>query len=139
MGDTALNVPVKVRTHELQQVQDMMPAAAERLEQAELDDAAEQVNRIFEEHVEDIEPTYPEGPEFAAYLSMPAEDWRMTIRYLNRARGEAGRLRVHWLQNKLVTRIEDRLDAVSSEDSKRGASDAEGADSDELDNDDGDN
>lgn len=107
-----MNVPVRVRTHELQQVKTMMPSVADGLEQADLDEAAEEVNRIYDTHIEGVEPTYPDGPEFAAYLSMPTEDWRLTIRYLNRAMRDEGRLRVHWLQNKLVERIEDRLDEL---------------------------
>jgi hypothetical protein len=112
MGDTTMNVPVEVRTHELQQVKTMMADVAADLGQAELDDAASEVNRIYETHVEGIEPTYPEGDEFAAYLSMPAEDWRMTVRYLNRAWSEHGKFRTHWLQSKLVSRVEGRLNEL---------------------------
>jgi hypothetical protein len=109
MGDTALNVPVKVRTHELKQTKTMIPNVADDLEQAGLDEAAEEVNRIYETHIEGIDAHYPEGPEFAAYLSIPVEDWRLTIRYLNRARRTDGKLRAQWLQSKLVDRVEDRL------------------------------
>jgi len=116
MGDTALNVPVKVRTHELQQVKTMIPNVADDLEQADLDEAAEEVQRIFDTHIEGIDAHYPEGPEFAAYLSMPVEDWRLTIRYLNRARRTDGKLRAQWLQSKLVDRVEDRLEELEGDD-----------------------
>jgi len=116
MGDTTMNVPVKVRTHELQQAKTMMPNVADSLEQAGLDEAAEEVNRIYESHIEALEPTYPEGPEFAAYLSMPTEDWRLTIRYLNRARRTDGKLRAQWLQSKILDRVEGRLDEMEGDD-----------------------
>jgi hypothetical protein len=110
MGDTTdMNVPIKVRTHELQQVQTMMPAVINALEANGLEDAAEEVNRIHTTHIEGIEPTYPEGPRFAAYLSMPMEDWRLTIRYLNRAQPSEGVRRTRWLQKKFMNRIEDRI------------------------------
>lgn len=114
MGDN-INVPIKVRSNELRQAKDMMPAVSDSLTQAGLDEAAEEVDRIYESHISDVEATYPEGPQFAAYLSMPAEDWRMTIRYLNRARRDEGRTRVHWLQSKFVNRLNERMEEMENE------------------------
>jgi len=115
MGDTTMNVPVEVRTHELQQVKEMMQSVSDQLARADMESAADEVRRIFDTHVEGVEPTYPEGTEFAAYLSMPADDWRVTIRYLNRARRTEGRLRTQWLQYKLVQRVEERLNELEGD------------------------
>lgn len=111
MGDTALNLPVKVRTHELEQVQTLLPKIRDELRQADKDEAADEVHRIYDEHVEGKVPVYPDGPEFANYLSMPSEDWRMVIRYLNRERDDQP-LRIHWLQTKLTDRIEARMEEM---------------------------
>jgi hypothetical protein len=114
MGDSKLAIPVEVRTHELNQVHEMIPNVRDSLEQADLTEAAEEVDRIYTEHIEGVEATYPEGPMFAAYLSMPPEDWRIFIRYLNRARQTDGRLRVQWLQTKFVDRIEERMEEMGA-------------------------
>lgn len=112
MGDTAINVPVEVRSHELTQIHEMVPAARDDLVDADNDDDAETVRRIYDEHIKGVEQSFSEDESFAAYLSMPVEDWRMVIRYLNRTTRDEGRIRVHWLQEKLVTRLEDRLDEL---------------------------
>lgn len=107
-ADSDIRVPIKARTHELNQLQSMLPDVRDGLELADLEEAAEEVGRIYTEYVEGVEAEYPEGPEFANYVSMPAEDWRLAIRYLNRLRFEEG-FRLSWLQNKLVDRLKDRL------------------------------
>lgn len=112
MGDTAMAVPVKVRSHELDQVKSETISVADGLEQADLTEAADELYRIYDEHISGVEKEYPEGPAFANYLSMPAEDWRLLVRYLNRARRSGGNLRIGWLQNKLVGRLEDRMEEL---------------------------
>jgi hypothetical protein len=127
--DTALNVPVKTRTHELNQLHEFFPVVAEGLRDAELDEAADEVSRIYEEHVAGVNPepreavrspnapqsanttSSREADDFAAYVSMPAEDWRMTVRYFGRLRHVEG-LRSEWLRIKLVDRLEDRLEEM---------------------------
>jgi hypothetical protein len=110
-ADSEIRVPIKARTHELNQLQAMLPDVRDGLAMADLDEAADEVDRIYTEYVEGVEAEYPEGPEFANYISMPAEDWRLTVRYLNRLRAVEG-LRVSWLQNKLVDRLRDRLEEM---------------------------
>lgn len=108
---SAINVPVKVRTHELNQAHDFIPRAAERLRAVDADPAQEQADeleRIYAEHVEGIDAHYPEGPEFAAYLSMPADDWRQVVGGVARLYDEEG-LRVQWFQKKLVKRLQARM------------------------------
>lgn len=124
MGDTALNVPVKMRTHELNQLHEYYPTVEEGLREAELAEAADTVSRIYDEHVSGIKPEPREADDFAAYVSMPADDWRMTVRYFNRLRSDEG-LRVEWLQNKVVDRLEDRVEefeSSSDEDSQNDSS-----------------
>jgi hypothetical protein len=111
MGDTALNVPVKTRTHELNQLHEFFPTVEEGLREAELDEAADEVARIYDEHVSGVSPQPREAADFAAYVSMPAEDWRMTVRYFGRLRHVEG-LRSEWLRIKLVDRLEDRLEEM---------------------------
>jgi len=108
MGDTALNVPIRVRTHELEQLHGMVPEAIQQIGT----DEADELKRVYDEHIGQITAEYPEGPQFAAYVSMPIDDWRTVISGLNRARYESGRPRVHWLQSKLVGRLEDRSEEL---------------------------
>jgi len=110
-----MNIPVKVRTHELNQMQTMVPNVIEQLKQAELDDAVADMSRIFDSYVRDVEVTYPQD-DFAAYVSMPPEDWRLTVRHLNRARHDEGTIRVQYLQSKLVSRVEERLADIEDND-----------------------
>ena len=132
--DTSINVPVKVRTHELQQAHDFIPRVAQRLRDIDADPAQEQADeleRIYAEHVEGVEATYPKGPEgadsrgssassppeqgsggeFAAYISMPADDWRAVVGGVARLRGEEG-LRSWWFRKKLVKRLQARLEEM---------------------------
>jgi hypothetical protein len=103
MGDTALNVPVEVRSHELEQLHESVQSVIDNLEDAEMDAAVDELSRVYEEHIEGV---HKDG-EGTVHVSMPAEDWRITIRYLNRAREDS--MRVGWLQSKLVDRIEKKL------------------------------
>lgn len=115
--DTSINVPVKVRTHELQQAHDFIPRVAQRLRDIDADPAQEQADeleRIYAEHVEGVEATYPKGSEFAAYISMPADDWRAVVGGVARLRGEEG-LRSWWFRKKLVKRLQARLEEMEGD------------------------
>lgn len=111
---TSIPVPVKARTHELNQLQSMVPRAADRLQAIDAEAVAErgeELDRIYTEHIQGVEAEYPEGPEFANYVSMPADDWRAVVSGLARLYDEEG-LRVQWLQNKLVDRLRDRMEEM---------------------------
>lgn len=107
-----MNVPIRVRTHELAQVKSMVQHAIGSYEESDRDEDADALNRVYDEHIRNIDATYPEGPQFAAYLSMPIDDWRDVISGLNRARRTEGIPRVHYLQSKLVGRLEDRSEEL---------------------------
>jgi hypothetical protein len=106
MGDTAINVPIDVRSHELQQVKEMGTSAVERLRSIELDDEADELSRVVDEHILDM-------PDDADTLSMPADDWQTLVRHLHRLRDEEG-LRVWWLRRKLYDRLQDKQEALES-------------------------
>jgi hypothetical protein len=115
MGDTPINVPVKVRTHELNQVHEMIPQVEEQLRSIGVEatvEQADELERIYAEHIEGIGVEPRESEEFAAYLSMPADDWRSVVSAL--ARVDDG-LRPRWLQKKLVKRLRARLDEMEDE------------------------
>jgi len=113
--DTSINVPVKVRSHELQQAHDFIPRVAQRLRDIDADPAQEQADeleRIYAEHVEGVERKFTEDDQaFAAYISMPADDWRAVVGGVARLRGEEG-LRSWWFRKKLVKRLQARLEEM---------------------------
>jgi hypothetical protein len=99
MGDTAMHVPVDLRTHEVNQLQEMVPDAAQQLRETDVEtlvEDAETLERAYDEHLYGLD-----GPGVA---SMPADDWRAIVRNLDRA--DDG-LRVWWLRKKLVDRLSD--------------------------------
>jgi hypothetical protein len=109
--DSEINVPIKVRTHEIDQLQEMMPEVADRLEAIEHPDA-EDFRSAYEEYVASLEAVYPGAPEdesFAAWASMPAESWRVLIRHTRRWEDS----RQEWLQSKLMDRLEGRLEEAA--------------------------
>lgn len=109
---SAINVPVKVRTHELNQVHEMIPQVEERLRSIGVDatvEQADELERIYDEHISGIDGEPRESEEFAAYISMPADDWRSVVSAL--ARVDDG-LRPRWLQKKLVKRLRDRMEEM---------------------------
>jgi len=116
-SDSTINVPVKVRTHELNQAHDFIPRVAERLRAIDADPAQEQADeleRIYAERIEGVEPDYSGNTdyiEFATYLSMPVDEWRTVVGGLARLRDEEG-LRVNWLRKKLVQRLTERLEEM---------------------------
>lgn len=110
-SDTSINVPVKVRTHELQQVHDFIPEATDRLRDVDTEHTqkrADELGRIYTEYVEGVTATYPKDQAFAAYVSMPSDDWQLVLSAFRRLRKDEG-LRVEWLQTKLVKRLRERL------------------------------
>jgi hypothetical protein len=118
MGDTAMNVPVEIRSHELRQLDHMVPQAADELEAVATDennlaDEANTLYRAYDEHIADMPATHSMGD---GYLSMPADDWRSIIRHLPRVEDEEGKLRVLWLRKKLVGRLRDRMDELEGDD-----------------------
>jgi hypothetical protein len=111
MGDTAMNVPVEVRSHELRQLDKMVPKAADRLrevatENNDLASEADTLDRAYDEHILDMPATHSMGD---GYLSMPADDWRAIIRHLPRIEDNVGVTRVWWLRKKLTSRVRERL------------------------------
>jgi hypothetical protein len=107
-----MNIPVRVRTHELDQLQTMLPKVHGDLVAAERGEDATEIDRIYDEHVRGVEATYPEGPQFAAYVSMPVDDWQTALKHMTRLYRTEGRPRVNYLQTKLVGRLQDRTDEL---------------------------
>lgn len=107
MGDTALNVPVKVRSHELNQLHEFVPDVRDELRKADLNDAADKVERIYDEHVSSVR--YEKND---TYVSMPAEDWKTVVRNIGRLSRTSEGTRAWWLQTKLVDRLDDRLEEL---------------------------
>jgi hypothetical protein len=104
MGDTAMNVPVNMRTHEVYQLQTMVPDAAHHLRETGVEtlvEDAETLNRVYDEHLY--------GLDGRGTVSMPADDWRAIVRNLDRAGDD---LKVWWLRKKLVQRLAERLEGV---------------------------
>jgi len=109
---TDINVPVDIRSHESQQLDDMLPEVAQRLTRVERDDEADTIERIYEEHVENYETRAHSN---TPYISMPADDWRAVIRNLPRVKDDEGITRVWWLQKKLVDRLRGRLEELEDD------------------------
>lgn len=111
---TGIRVPIKVRSHELNQAHEFITKAVSQLSQIDAtapQEQAEELREIYTDHVHDVEATYPEGPEFAAYLSMPADSWRTVLGALGRLRTDEG-LRSRWFRAKLTRRLRDRLEEM---------------------------
>lgn len=112
--EDGIRVPIKVRTHELNQAHEFIPRTVERLSQIDVEavqEQAEELDRIYTEYVEGVEAEYPEGPEFANYISMPADEWRTVVSATARLRDEEG-LRSWWFRAKLVDRLHARLEEM---------------------------
>lgn len=116
MGDTAMNVPIKVRTHELKQLHEMVPAARRHCEQAEMDEQADEITRVYDEHIANVEEAAGFDTSFRAHVSMPADDWRTTISSLGRVQRRDEGLRAWWLRKKLASRLRDRLEQLEDDD-----------------------
>lgn len=113
--DSSIRVPVEIRTHELSQLKSMVPRVVERLRDIDAEtfgDDADELERIYTEHIETVEREFTEDDQtFAAYVSMPADDWRNVVGSLGRLYDEEG-LRVWWLRKKLVKRLRKRLEEM---------------------------
>lgn len=112
--DNSIPMPIKVRTQELNQLQSLVPRVVERLKDVGVEEVTErgdELERIYAEYIDGVEAEYPEGPEFANYISMPVEDWRSVATAPSRLYDEEG-LRVQWLQKKLVDRLRDRMEEM---------------------------
>ena len=109
MGDTAINVPVETRTHEVAQLHEFVPQMCGDLQEVGLDEAAAEVQRIYDEHISGVTADDREDESFAAYTSMPADDWQVLVRHMNRLRSDK---RAEWLQMKLVDRLRDRMEEM---------------------------
>lgn len=103
-----LNIPIYLRTQEVEQVQRMARETIADLTQADLDERVEDLTSVYTEHLEglDIEPR--ESEEWATYASMPADDWWSLVRAFGRLDG----LDAWWLRKKLAGRLRDRLDQL---------------------------
>lgn len=114
--DTELNVPVEVRSHELEQLHDWTPRIEQRLREVERDDEADSIERLYDEYI----PNYMDADKRAysgtPYISMPADDWRTLVRNLDRIYDDEGKNRVWWLRKKLVSRLRDRMDDMEGDD-----------------------
>jgi len=109
---SAINVPIKARTHELNQLHGKVPEAVDHFQQAEMHDEADEVNRIYDEHISGVDPKFTDDDQsFAAYVYMPADDWYTTLRVLGRFDDQ----RLWWLRKKLSKRLRDRLDEMEDE------------------------
>lgn len=106
----AINVPVQVRTQELEQLQHYVPRIHILLDGMGQDEEAKEMAAINERYVEGVRATYPEGPEFAAYMSMPSDQWWSVVQGL----GRFDDTRTYWLRKKLASRLRDRLEQMDS-------------------------
>jgi hypothetical protein len=104
MGDTAMNVPVDLRTQEVSQLQTMVPDAATKLRETDVESLADEASTLIRVHDEHLR-----GLQGAGTVSMPADDWRAVVRHLDR--GGDG-LNAWWLRKKLVDRLSERLEGV---------------------------
>jgi hypothetical protein len=109
MGDS-LNVPIKVRTNELQQLQNTVEGLVDELLSHDIDDA-EDLRSAYETHVDGVEAVYPE-PAFANWVSMPASDWQLVVRHM----GRLDSVRSWYLRTKLSSRLSDRLEELEGDD-----------------------
>jgi hypothetical protein len=93
----------------------MVPRAVERLRALDAEtfgDDADELERIYAEYIEGVEREFTADDQaFAAYVSMPADDWRQVVGSLGRLYDEEG-LRVWWLRKKLVKRLRERLEQM---------------------------
>lgn len=104
MGDTAINIPIDVRSHEQNQLTEFIPKLVTRFmnrQTEQMESKSDELNRVYDEHIE--------GMDGESYLSMPIDDWRTLISSLSNV--DDG-LRGWWLQKKLVSRLRDKLEDI---------------------------
>jgi len=101
MGDTAINIPIEIRSHELTQLVRFVEKLVRRFTNRETEQKADELRRVYDEHIY--------GMESASYLSMPIDDWRTLVSSLSYI--DDG-LRGWWLQTKLVERLRAKSEAL---------------------------
>lgn len=104
MDDTAINIPIDVRSHEQNQLTEFVPKLVTRFmnrQTEQMESKSDELNRVYDEHIE--------GMDGESYLSMPIDDWRTLISSLSNV--DDG-LRGWWLQKKLVSRLRDKLEDI---------------------------
>jgi hypothetical protein len=97
-----INIPVDVRTHEAAQAREFALRSATDLRNAEQHERADTLERIYQQHLMDIEDS----------ITMSADDWRTFIsecRRLDRTEG----LRCWWFRRKLAKRLDERMENLS--------------------------
>jgi len=101
MGDTAINVPIEIRSHESTQLVRFVEKLVRRFTNREMEQKADELRRVYDEHIDEMES--------ASYLSMPIDDWRTLVSNLSYV--DDG-LRGWWLQTKLVERLRAKSDEL---------------------------
>jgi len=111
MGDTnqQMNIPIQVRSHELTQLGDFIDTVSE-----DDFDGADDLGRIVDTHITDAVMSERENERFYTYVSMPTDDWHTVVQALTRHRKYHSGQRSWWLQNKLVDRLNERIDGVAN-------------------------
>lgn len=104
MGDTAISIPIDVRTHERKQLREFIPKIVSRYairatEDNDMESRADELNRVYEEHIEGM----------GNALLMPIDDWRTIISELSEI--DDG-LRGWWLQRKLIRRLREKSEEL---------------------------
>jgi hypothetical protein len=103
MGDTAINVPIEIRSHESTQLVRFVEKLVRRFTNREMEQKADELRRVYDEHI------YGMSESEADYLSMPIDDWRTLVSNLSYV--DDG-LRSWWLQTKLVDRLRAKSEAL---------------------------
>lgn len=111
MGDTLPDIPLMVRSHEIEQLHEWVPKVVSRLEDIDMEDRAGEVELLYENHIADTESTQSHSVS-DGYITMAAGDWRLLVRELRRISDEEGAVRTWWLRKKLVQRLSDRLEEL---------------------------
>ena len=107
-----MDVPINVRSHEAEQLQEWTPKVEQTLRSVGRDDEADTIESIYDEHVSEFETrAHSDTP----YISMDADDWRALVRNLDRIDDDEGKNRVWWLRKKLVSRLRDRMEELEDD------------------------
>lgn len=101
MGDTAINIPIEIRSHESTQLDTFVDKLVRRFTNRGTEQKADELRRVYDEHIDEMGS--------ADYLSMPIDDWRTLVSSLSEV--DDG-LRGWWLQTKLVDRLRVKSDEL---------------------------
>lgn len=96
-------VDIGMRTHEKQQLEEMVPMAVEYMRDLGLDDEADKLDSVTLE----FEPEH-EAFGFTYTVGASPEDWRTLVSNLGKIRHEES-LRSWWLRKKLSSRLEEAM------------------------------